>query len=159
HPLAEPLRAARELGGRPDDDLAAAGGELLQPERLDLALRVQPEVAFHPDLDPEPLAVEPVLVALVEAAQRLVALEHVLHRPAPRGVDAEVLLVRRHRAVEERPGRPAAVLLAQLLERPLALPEPEHVELERVRLGRRRERIEHALQSNGSVLEQWADSP
>src|SRR5262249_19301413 len=128
------------------------------PELLDLALRVEPERALDAHLDPEALTVEAVLVALVEPAQRLVALEDVLQRAPPRRVDGEAL-VRRHRPVEERPPRPAAVLLAELLERLLALPELEHVELQRVRLGRRRERVEHALQSNGSVLEQWAQSP
>ena len=41
--------------------------ELGEAVLLDLALRVQPELALDPDLDPEPLAVEAVLVALVEA--------------------------------------------------------------------------------------------
>ncbi len=63
--------------------------ELLEPVLLDLALRVEPELALDADLDPEALAVEAVLVALVEAAERLVALEDVLQRPAPRRVDAE----------------------------------------------------------------------
>ena len=60
------------------------------------------------DLDPEPLAVEAVLVALVEALERLVALEDVLQRAAPGRVDAERDLVRRHRPVDERERRPAA---------------------------------------------------
>ena len=42
-----------------------------------------PSALLDPDLDPEALAVEAVLVALVEAAERLVALEDVLERPAP----------------------------------------------------------------------------
>ena len=65
------------------DALLAALGELREPVLLDLALRVEPERLLDLDLDPEPLAVEAVLVALVEAAQRLVALEDVLERPAP----------------------------------------------------------------------------
>src|SRR5581483_11034060 len=145
HPLAEALAAARDLLRRPDHDLAAAARELLEPERLDLALRVEPELALDADLAPEPLAVEAVLVALVEAAQRLVALEDVLQRPPPRRVHGE-RLVRRHRTVDERPPRPAAVLLAHLLERPLLLPELEDLELERVRVGDRRQRPEHASQ-------------
>ena len=89
HPLAEPLRAPRQRLRRLDDDLAALAGELLEAVLLDLALRVQPELPLDADLDPEPLAVEAVLVPLVEAAQRLVALEDVLERPPPRRVDAE----------------------------------------------------------------------
>src|SRR5262249_20092528 len=102
HPLAESLRAAGQLRPRLDDDLAAPARELLEPELLDLALRVEPELALDADLDPEPLAVEPVLVALVEPAERLVALEDVLQRPPPRGVDGK-RLVGGHRAVDERP--------------------------------------------------------
>ena len=107
HPLAEADRAARQLAGRPDDDLAARARELLEPVLLDLALRVEAELPLDADLDPEPLAVEAVLVALVEAAQRLVALEDVLQRPPPRRVDGE-RLVRRHRPVDEAPARAAA---------------------------------------------------
>ena len=104
HPLAEPDRALRQLLRRPDDDLAAPAGELREPVLLDLALRVEPELALDADLDPEALAVEAVLVALVEAAQRLVALEDVLERPAPGRVDGE-RLVRRDRPVDEAEAR------------------------------------------------------
>ena len=130
HPLTEPLRAARQLLRVGRDDLAAAARELGEPVLLDLPLRVEPERALHTDLDPEPLAVEPVLVALVEATERLVALEDVLERPPPRGVHRE-LLVRRDGAVEEAPRRPASVRGTHRLERSLALPELEDLELER----------------------------
>ena len=60
------------------DPLLAALGELGEPVLLDLALRVEAERLLDLDLDPEALAVEAVLVALVVAAQRLVALEDVL---------------------------------------------------------------------------------
>src|SRR5205814_2217448 len=125
HPLAEPLGAARQLRGRAHDDVATAAGEFLEPERLDLALRVETELALDADLDPEALAVEAVLIALVEAAQRLVALEDVLQRAPPRRVHRE-RLVGRHRAVDERPAGAAAIPLAEPLERPLALPALEH---------------------------------
>src|SRR6266536_3860514 len=78
HPLAETDAAPFQVLGRPDDDLAALAGELLQPVRLDLALGVEPELPLDADLDPETLAVEAVLVPLIEPAQRLVALEDVL---------------------------------------------------------------------------------
>src|SRR5262249_24526988 len=83
HPLTEPLRALPELVGGHHHRLTALCGERLEPVLLDLALRVEAELARDPDLDPEALAVEPVLVALVEALERLVALEDVLQRPAP----------------------------------------------------------------------------
>src|SRR5262249_27048435 len=73
-PLTEPDRAARQLACRPGDDLTALRREALEPVLLDLPLRVQPELALDADLDPEALAVPAVLVALIEPAQRLVAL-------------------------------------------------------------------------------------
>ena len=142
HPLAEPDRPLRQLRRRPDDDVAALAGELGEPVLLDLALRVEPELALDADLDPEALAVEAVLVALVVAAQRLVALEDVLERPAPGGVDGE-RLVRRDRAVEEAEPRAVGVLRAQLRERRLALPEREDLALERVVVGLVRKGCEH----------------
>ena len=68
HPLAEPLRALGDVRRRLDDDLAAAARELGEAELLDLALGVQAQLALDADLDPEALAVEAVLVALVVAA-------------------------------------------------------------------------------------------
>jgi hypothetical protein len=154
HPLAESLRAADQVGGGADDDVAAAPRELLEPELLDLALGVEPELALDADLDPEPLAVEAVLVALVEALQGLVALEGVLERAAPCRVDGEGL-VRRHRAVEERPPAAAAVTIAELLERPLPLPPLEHGELEGIGIGKRGQWVEHksslGAEQTGSV--------
>ena len=121
HPLPQADGAAREFLGRLDDDLPAAARELFEPVLLDLALRVQPKLPLDADLDPQALAVEAVLVALVEAAECLVALEDVLERAAPRGVYAEGL-VGGHRAVEEAPPRPAAVQLPDLVEDPPFLP-------------------------------------
>ncbi len=100
HPLAEPDRSLRQLLGRPHDHVPALPGEAVEPVLLDLLLRVEPELAFDAHLDPEPLAVEPVLVALVVAAERLVALEDVLERAPPGGVHRQ-RLVRGYRAVEE----------------------------------------------------------
>ena len=78
HPLAEPLRLLGLHLGEARDALLAPLGELGEPVLLDLALRVEAELLLDLDLDPEPLAVEAVLVALVVAAERLVALEDVL---------------------------------------------------------------------------------
>src|SRR5262249_13908110 len=125
-----------------DDDLPALARELLEPVLLDLALRVEAERALDADLDPEPLAVEPVLEALVEAAQRLVALEDVLQRPAPGGVHRQ-RLVRGDRAVDERPDRAAAVARAELLEGTLLLPQVEQLQLERGVVGLVRQGREH----------------
>ena len=130
HPLAQPDRAARQLACEVDDLLAALLGELREPVRLDVALGVEAELALHADFDPETLAVEAILVALVEPAERLVALEDVLQRPAPRGVDGE-LLVRGHRAVDEAEPWTVLVLAPQAIEDALALPPVEHLELER----------------------------
>ena len=130
HPAAEPAVLVGDHLGVVSDALLAALGELGEPVLLDVALRVQAQRLLDLDLDPEPLAVEPVLVALVEAAQRLVALEDVLQRAAPGVVDAH-RVVRRDRPVEEAVALGAAVLLAQLVEDALALPPGEDLLLER----------------------------
>ena len=131
HPLPEPLAAAGQLRRRPDHLLPATARELGQAVLLDLRLRVEPELALDAHLDPEPLAVEAVLVPLLESPHGLVALKDVLERPAPRRVHGE-RLVRRDGPVDEAEPRPAAVLLAKLLERPVALPDVENLALERV---------------------------
>ena len=109
HPLPESDRPLREIGGGALDDGPAAAGELGQPELLDLALRVEAELSLDADLDPQPLAVEAVLVALVVAPERLVALEDVLERATPRRVDGE-RLVGRDRAVDEAEAGAVGVL-------------------------------------------------
>ena len=147
HPLAQPDRSLGQRARRLHDDVPAAAGELGQAVLLDLPLRVEPERTLHPDLDPEALAVEPVLVALMVAAKRFVALEDVLQRPPPGGVDAEDHPVRRHGPVDEAELRPAGVELTQLLECALALPELEDLELERGVVGLVRQSCEHALDS------------
>ena len=140
HPLAEADRAFRQRLGGLHHDLAATPGELGEPVLLDLPLRVEPERALDADLDPEPLTVEAVLVALVEAAERLVALEDVLQRPPPGGVDTEHHSIGGHRPVDEAESRPARVLLPEQRERLLALPEVEDLALERVVIRLVRER-------------------
>ena len=112
------------------DAVAAGAHELVEAVLLDLALRVQPERLLDLDLDPQALAVEAVLEPLVAAAHRLVALEEVLQRPAPRVVHAH-RVVGRDRAVDERERLAAADLLAQPLERPFALPQLEDRVLDR----------------------------
>ena len=83
---------------------------------------VKPEVALDVDLDPQALAVEPVLVALVLAEHRVEALVEVLVGAAPGVMDAH-RVVGRDRAVEEAPPRTAGVLGAQPRERPTLAPQ------------------------------------
>jgi polyisoprenyl-teichoic acid--peptidoglycan teichoic acid transferase len=70
------------------------------------------ELALDVDLDPQALAVEAVLVALVLAEHGVEALVEVLVRTAPGVVDAH-RVVGRDGPVEEAPARPARVLRAQ----------------------------------------------
>ena len=111
HPHPEPPRLIRDQLRELRHALDAPVGELGQAVLLDVALRVQAERPLDLDLDMEPLAVEAVLVPLVEAAQRLVALEDVLQRPAPGVVDAH-RVVGGDRAVDEAPLLAPGVLLA-----------------------------------------------
>ncbi len=144
HPHAEALGALGDLLGEACDPLAAARGELGQAVLLDLPLRVEAERPLDLDLDPEPLAVEAVLVALLVAAERLVALEDVLERSPPGVVHAH-RVVRGYRAVDEAELRSPAAALAELRERPLALPGLENRQLERVMVRLVRQRCEHRL--------------
>ena len=142
HPLAKPDRALGQLPGRPDDLRAAPARELGKAELLDLALRVEPELPLDADLDPEPLAVEAVLVALVMSAERLVALEDVLERPPPGRVHRQGL-VRRDRAVDEAEARAVGVQLPQPAEGLLALPQVEDPALQGVVVRLVRQACEH----------------
>ena len=143
HPHAQPAGLLRDHLGELRDALAAAGGELGQPVLLDVPLRVQPERLLDLDLDPEALAVEAVLVALVVAAERLVALEDVLERPAPRVVDAHGV-VRGDRAVDEAEPGAAPVLLPEPVECALLVPALQHGQLEGRMVRDRRKRREPA---------------
>ena len=129
HPLAQPSRLLR-LDARVLGHAVAAGArEAVEPVLLDLGLGVEPQRLLDLDLDPQPLAVEAVLVALVAAQHGVVALPDVLQRAAPGVVHAH-RVVGRDRAVEERVGGAAAVLVAELLEGALALPAIEGSMLE-----------------------------
>ena len=83
---------------------------------------LQAQFFFDLDLDPEPLAVEAVLIALLVPGHGEVALIGVLVGPAPGVVDAH-RVVGRDRAVEERPARLAAVLGPELFEDLALVPE------------------------------------
>ena len=129
HPLAEPDRLTglhlRELG----DPFATTAGELGKAVFLDLTLRVQAEGLLDFDLDPEPLTVEAVLVALIEPVQRLVTLKDVLEGSAPRVVDAH-RTVGCDGAVDEAPGRATRILRPELLEDVRVLPPGKELPLQ-----------------------------
>ena len=124
HPVAEPDALLRLAGGEREHPLLAQAHELGDPERLDVPLALEVEVPLDVDLDPQALAVEAVLVALVLAEHGVEALVEVLVGPAPGVVDAH-RVVGRDRAVEEAPARVARVLRAKARERPALGPLTE----------------------------------
>ena len=134
HPHPEPDRLLGLARGEGQDPLLAEADELGDAEGLDVLLAGEAEVAFDVDLDPQALAVEPVLVALVVAEHRVEALVEVLVGPAPGVVDAH-RVVGRDRAVEEAPARAARVLGPQPGERPSLAPSGEHLVLGRDEVG------------------------
>ena len=149
HPHAEALRLLGDHPGEVRDPLLAALRELCEPVLLDVSFGIEAERLLHLDLDVEALAVEAVLVALRESAERLVALEDVLQGSAPGVVHAH-RIVRGDRPVHEAERRAAAIALDELGERPLALPQLENLALERrmVRDRRKlREGLRHAFDS------------
>jgi hypothetical protein len=128
------------------DPRLAALGEFRDPVLLDLPLRVQPELALDAYLDPQALAVEAVLVAEVVPAERPVALEDVLERPAPAMVGGH-RVVGRDWPVHETEARAAAVPLTQLVEDPLGLPPREDLLLDGEVIGILGQRFEHRFDS------------
>src|SRR5262249_19811637 len=144
HPLAE-TRALLGLHARVLQHALAAGArEPVEPIADDVALAVEPEVLLDLDLDPEPLAVEAILVALVVAEHRAEALEDVLVSPPPRVMDAH-RVVRGDRPVHEAPRLASAVHLDALLERARRLPLLEDMALDRGKVRLRVDVAEHGV--------------
>ena len=102
HPLTEANGLAGLDAGEGFDAGAAGVGEGFQAKGFDVALGVEAQVFFDFNLQPEALAVEAVLVALVVAAHGPVTLVDVLVGAAPGVVHAHGV-VGRDRAIEERP--------------------------------------------------------
>ena len=152
HPHPEPDRLLGLARGVGQDALLAQRHELGDAERLDVALGREAEVALDVDLDPQALAVEPVLPALVLAEHGVEALEEVLVGAAPGVVDAH-RVVGRDRAVEEAPVRPAGVLGAQPGEGPPLAPGVEDLVLLGDEIGLRADGSEHSASGSG-----WVDS-
>ena len=111
-------------GGERQHALLAQADELGDPERLDVALRREAQVALDVDLDPQALAVEAVLEPLVLAQHRVEPLVQVLVGAAPGVVDAH-RVVGGDRPVEEAPARAARVLRPEPRERAPVRPLPE----------------------------------
>ena len=109
----------------------AALHEAVDPVLLDLPLVVEAELAFDVDLDPQALAVEAVLVALLLAEHGVVALEEVLVRPAPGVMDAH-RVVGGDRSVDEAEPPLRVVVARQVARHRVALaPALDHLALER----------------------------
>ena len=103
--------------------------ELVDPELLNLRLRPEAKLFFDLHLDPQPLAVEPVLVADVVPGHRKEPLERILVGAAPGVMDAH-RVVRRHRPVEKTPGfAVAGILRTAFLEDVPVAPEPQDLVL------------------------------
>ena len=149
HPHPEPDRLLGLARGEGQDALLAQRDELGDPVRLDVALGGEPEVALDVDLDPQALAVEPVLVALVLAEHRVEALVEVLVGAAPGVVDAH-RVVGRDRAVEEAPLRAAGVLRPQPGERPPVAPVGQDRVLLGDEVGLRADGSEHSASGLGA---------
>ena len=87
HPVAQADRLLGHDGGEVQHPLLALVNELGHPHPLDVALGGETPFLFHQHLDPEALAVEAVLVALVVALHGFEALKDVLVGASPGVVD------------------------------------------------------------------------
>src|SRR5947207_15748296 len=83
HPLAHADRALGDGGGRTVHTRSARVGELADPVRLDVALAIKVQLTLDMHLDPETLAIEAVLVTLIESTHRLVAVVDGMRVPGP----------------------------------------------------------------------------
>jgi hypothetical protein len=106
HPHSEANRLFSLHGGKIQHALFAQDDERRKSVLFDIAFRLKPQVFFDIDFDPQTLAVETVLPALVESLHRAIALEQVLVHATPRVMNTH-RIVRRDRTVNERPGRTA----------------------------------------------------
>src|SRR5207245_1145745 len=88
HPVAQAPGLLRLDRREAPHALLAPLDEPVDAERLDVPLRPEPQLLLDLDLHPEPLAVEAVLVAGLEALHRLVTVPQILVGPSPGMVDA-----------------------------------------------------------------------
>ena len=122
HPVAQPLRLFGLSCGEAEHAAFAFVDEVVNAVLVDGGLRAQAELLFDLDLDPQTLAVEAVLVALVVTHHREESLIGVFVGASPGVVDAH-RIVGRDRAVEEAPAFLAAILFAKFFEDRLVFPE------------------------------------
>ena len=136
HPEAEADRLFRLHAGKAIDAVLALLHEAIhrrfdvaRHQVLDVALALEAEFLLDLDLDPEALAIEPLLVAEFVAGHGEVAVVGVLISSTPGMMHAH-RIIGSDRPIEKRPARLALVLGLELFERANALPEGEHGALE-----------------------------
>ena len=115
HPIAESLRLFGLSSREPEHSSLALVNEVVDAEFMDGGLCPEPKLLFHFDFDPQPLAVETVLVSLIVTRHREESLIGVLVRSAPRVVNPH-WVIRGDWTVEKAPSLAACVLLAKLTE-------------------------------------------
>ena len=147
HPVAQANGLLGLDAGVLVDALLAALDKLGNTVGLDVALALEAKLALDFHFDPEALAVEAVLVPLVETAHGPVPLVGVFVGAAPGVVDTHGV-VGGDGAVHERPARAALVLGDELVER-LGIPPERQDALfhRRIRYGAR-----HWSKSHSSLL-------
>ena len=146
-----PVTQANGLLGLPRGEgqhaLLASAHEFLDAVIVYLALGPESQALLDLDLNPQSLAIEPVLVTQRVPVHSVVALVHIFQRPPPRVMHAH-RIIGRYRPVEERPARAIRRLPAQLVENAVLLPEEQDVALHGREIGNSRNRFIHA---QGSV--------
>jgi hypothetical protein len=122
HPHPEPDRLLRLARGESEDALLAQTDEVGNAVGLDISLVCEAQVLLDVHLDPQALAVEAVLVALVAALHRPEPLKQVLVGATP-GVMNAHWVVGRDRSVQKAPPLAPGVLSSQASEGPAVAPE------------------------------------
>ena len=97
------------------DSLLAFLRELVDTVGFDMRLGTKTKLFFDFDFDPQPLAIESVLIAQIVSGHGSKSLEHVFIGPAPRMMNAH-RIIRRHRSVEKTPRLSSRDLFLELGE-------------------------------------------
>ena len=122
HPVTQSLRLFGLSSREAEDSALAFIHEFVDAEFVDGVLRAKPQLFLHFDLNPQPLAVEAVLVSLVMASHREEALIRIFVRSAPCVMHAH-RIIGGDGPIQKTPPLLTAIFFPQLAECVVLSPE------------------------------------
>ena len=138
HPVSEANRLASLDVGEPPHALLAQLHEFVDAEVLNVRLGLHTQISLDVDLDPQALPVKSILVALLEALHRLVALEDVLVGTPPSVVNSHRVVGGDGAVHEREPLVRSVVAMEVLVDDAMLVPPRKQVflHLDEINLGR-----------------------